>query len=59
MPKSKETREERKRRKLDDELDRQLEQTFPASDPLKVTRSNPASQVTPKPDSDDGEEQPP
>ena len=34
---------------LNDELDRQLEQTFPASDPPKVTRSAPATQMTPKP----------
>lgn len=27
--------------KLDKELDRQLEQTFPASDPLKITRGPP------------------
>ena len=50
MPKRKETREERERRELDDELNRQLEETFPASDPPKVTRSNPATQITPKPD---------
>jgi hypothetical protein len=39
MPKEKETCEQREKRELDDELDRELEQTFPASDPLKVTRS--------------------
>jgi hypothetical protein len=54
MPKEKETREHRERRELDDELNRQLEETFPASDPLKVTRSIPATQITPKPDT--GEE---
>jgi urease accessory protein len=37
------------RRALDDELDRQLEQSFPASDPPKVTRSVRASQITPRP----------
>jgi len=37
-----ETREQRERRELDEELDRQLEQTFPASDPPKITRSAPA-----------------
>jgi len=47
MPKKRETREEREKRELDEELDRQLEQTFPASDPPKVTRSSPATQVTP------------
>jgi hypothetical protein len=51
MPKSKETAEEREKRELDAELDRQLEQTFPASDPPKITRSTPA----PRPDADDGE----
>jgi hypothetical protein len=34
-------------------LNRQLEETFPASDPPKVTRSIPASQITPRPDTDD------
>jgi hypothetical protein len=29
---------EAQQRALDDELDRQLEQTFPASDPPKITR---------------------
>ena len=53
MPKEKETREHRERRELDDELNRQLEETFPASDPPKVTRSIPASQITPRPDTDD------
>ena len=50
MPK--ETREQREKRELDEELDRQLEQTFPASDPPKVTRSRPAGQITPKSESD-------
>ena len=39
MPKEKETPEQRQKRKLDEELDRQLEQTFPASDPPKITLS--------------------
>jgi hypothetical protein len=55
MPKQAETREERKKRELDDELDRQLDQTFPASDPPKVTRSTPPSQVTPMPSGDGGD----
>jgi hypothetical protein len=38
MPKKSETREEREKRQLDEELDRQLEHTFPASDPPKITR---------------------
>jgi hypothetical protein len=49
MPKEKETREQHEKQKLDDELDRELEETFPASDPPKVTRSIPATQITPKP----------
>jgi hypothetical protein len=32
---------------LDDELDRELEQSFPASDPPKITRSDPDTQITP------------
>jgi hypothetical protein len=49
MPTQKETRKQRKQQQLEDELDQQLEQTFPASDPPKVTRSLPATQITPKP----------
>jgi hypothetical protein len=41
MPVAKETREQREKRKLDEELDEQLEQTFPASDPPKITRTRP------------------
>jgi hypothetical protein len=37
MPKEKEQRE---KRELDEELDRQLEGTFPASDPLNIARPN-------------------
>lgn len=55
MPKHKETREQRKKRELDNELNRQLEETFPASDPPKVTRSNPATQITPRPATGDEE----
>jgi hypothetical protein len=39
MSKKNETPEQREKRKLDEELDRQLEQTFPASDPPKITRT--------------------
>lgn len=53
MPKENETREQREKREVDDELNRQLEETFPASDPPKITRSIPATQITPKPDPDD------
>jgi hypothetical protein len=49
MPNKNEARRRRERQALDDELDRQLEQTFPGSDPPKVTRSAPATQITPKP----------
>ena len=46
---SKETKEEQKKRKLDLELDRELENTFPASDAPKVTRRSPEPHVTPDP----------
>ena len=49
MPKHNETRKQRERRELDSELIRQLEETFPASNPPKVTRSSPATQITPRP----------
>jgi hypothetical protein len=49
MPKENETPEQREKRKLDEELDRQLEQTFPASDPPKITRT-PPNQTPRKPD---------
>jgi hypothetical protein len=48
MEKEKETREQREKRQVEDELDLELEQTFPASDPPKITRSTPGSQMTPK-----------
>jgi hypothetical protein len=56
MPKDKETREQRKKRELNDELDRQLEQTFPASNPPKITRS-PPKQTRPKPPTGGDQEQ--
>jgi hypothetical protein len=43
---SKETREEHTRRELDLELDRELEDTFPASDALKITRRSPERRFT-------------
>jgi hypothetical protein len=55
MPKEKETRPQRKKRQLDEELDRQLEQTFPASDPPKITRSVPNAERAPDPESGDRE----
>ena len=48
MSKRNESPEMRRKREIDEELDRQLEQTFPASDPPKITRSLPR-QTTPKP----------
>lgn len=38
MPKEYETSEQREKRELDEELDRQLRDTFPASAPPKITR---------------------
>jgi hypothetical protein len=52
MSKQKETPEQRVKRELDEELDRQLEQTFPASDPPKITRSVPPMPTEPKSDTD-------
>jgi hypothetical protein len=58
---SKQTKEEQKKRELDLELDRELENSFPASDALKITRRSPERQViseppvTPKPDKDQTE----
>jgi len=40
---------ESNKRKLDARLDREFENTFPASDPPKITRSNPEGPVTRKP----------
>ena len=40
---------------LDDALDRELEQTFPASDPLKLTRSVRSRQFARNPPADDEE----
>lgn len=48
MPNEKLTREQRERKAVEDELDRELEQTFPASDPLKITRSAPEGSNHPK-----------
>ena len=43
---AKRTRLKTARRQLEIELDRELEGTFPASDPLKITRSKPDRPVT-------------
>jgi hypothetical protein len=53
---SRQTEEERARRKIEQELDRQLEETFPASDPLKITRHPPGSTSPRKRPGDDGPE---
>jgi hypothetical protein len=52
MPNEKETRAQREKRKLDEQLDRELEQSFPASDSPTITRHAPDAQITPKPQSD-------
>ena len=41
MQKERTPSEEREKQHLDDELDYELDQTFPASDPLKITRPRP------------------
>jgi hypothetical protein len=41
MPKERTTSEQREWQCLDEELDYELAQTFPASDPLKITRPGP------------------
>jgi hypothetical protein len=51
MPHEKETRDQREKRKLDEQLDRELEESFPASDSPTITRSAPDTQITPKPQS--------
>jgi len=56
MPQNRERREQRERKKIEDELDRELEQTFPASDAPKITRSAPRTQITPKQDVQDDED---
>ena len=38
MPKQRTPGEEREKQRLDEELDFELKQTFPASDPPKITR---------------------
>jgi hypothetical protein len=56
MPKETDTQKQHEKRKLDEELDRQLEQTFPASDPPKITRGVP-KRPTPKPRTDNGRQE--
>ena len=48
MPKQIETQAAAYQRELDEEMNRQLEESFPVSDAPKVTRSVPESQITPK-----------
>jgi hypothetical protein len=47
MPKQRTTSEEREWQHLDAELDRELKQTFPASDPPKITRPRPKKAPAP------------
>jgi hypothetical protein len=44
---SKEPRNNSEQEALDRELDQELAETFPASDPPKITRSSPRTQITP------------
>jgi hypothetical protein len=44
------THHHRVRSEVEDALDRELEETFPASDPPKITRSTPDTQITPRRD---------
>jgi hypothetical protein len=44
-----ETKTRRKRSEIEAELDRELEQSFPASDPPQITRGDPDAEITPKP----------
>jgi hypothetical protein len=53
MPAEQAVREQREKQKLDEALDRELEQTFPASDPPTITRSAPERRTTPNPRADD------
>jgi hypothetical protein len=48
-----ESRDEREKRELDEELDRQLEQTFPASDAPKITLGVPVKHIASRLDTDD------
>ena len=48
-----ESSKEQKKRALDAELDRELEDTFPASDPTKVTRGPARRRITPPLPADD------
>ena len=47
--KSKQGAPHRTQRKIDEALDRQLEESFPASDPPKLTRGPVRRQITPAP----------
>lgn len=46
MSKEELTPEQRERKAIEDELGRELEHTFPASDPPKITRSDPDARIT-------------
>ena len=54
MVEQKKTLQRRKRKKIEDELDRELEQTFPASDPPQITRDD-AARIAQQPEANDHE----
>jgi len=47
--------DEKERKEIEDELDRELADTFPASDPPNITRARPDREFTPP---DDGKPRP-
>jgi hypothetical protein len=56
MPKEPRKTDDEEREALDRELDEELEETFPASDPPKVTRVPPRSQIVGDRDNDGGKD---
>ena len=55
MPKEPIKSDDEEHEALDRELDKELEETFPASDPPKVTRVPPRSQIISDDDEGEGE----
>lgn len=53
---SKAPKDETEKEAIDKELDFELEGTFPASDPPKITRSTPSTQITPDKTSEEEQE---
>ena len=49
----KKPKQDQRKRDLDVQLDKELEGTFPASDPLKITRGRPGKRITPQTNPDD------